>query len=220
MKNKLFLIGTLSFIIILNTNIFAAKVLGSKEEADALSQKSYYSSVLDEDSLTYQIAEGKITSVENITQEQKNDDAADRFTAQKAVKSGNKYTNSWSNYNITFENKTNYANDYYDFNDSGTVYDFGLFFNDYSRLAVYYSRLSRDLNTVAHAYAPDSEVNDVVIAGHTFKHVLNDVKFPFGVEHYDYYLREIDGKLMVIECFYDRDDAIAPTYIDKFTKNT
>lgn len=220
MKNKIFLIITLSFVLMINTNIFAAKVLGSKEEADALSQKSFYSSVLDENSLSYQLAEGTITSVENITQEQKNDDAADRFTAQKAVKSGNKYTNSWSNYNITFENKTNYANDYYDFNDNGTVYDFGLFFNDYSRLAVYYSRLSRDLNTVAKAYAPTSEINDVVIAGQTFKHVLNDVKFPFGVEHYDYYLREIDGKLMVIECFYDRDDAIAPTYIDKFTKNT
>lgn len=220
MKNKLNLIIILSFVLLLNTNVFAAKVLGSKEEADALSKKSYYSSVVEENSLNFQVTEGIVASVENITTEQKNEDALDKFTAQKAVKSGNKYTNKWSDYNITFDNKTNYANDYYDFNDSGTVYDFGLFFNDYSRLAVYYSRLSRDLNTVAHAFAPDSEVNDVVIAGHTFKHVLNDVKFPFGVEHYDYYLREIDGKLMVIECFYDRDDAIAPTYIDKFVQNS
>ena len=51
-----------------------------------------------------------------------------------------------------------------------------------------------------------------------FKHAHKEVKYPYGVEKYDYYLRNVDGKLMVIECFYENANEAAPYYIKQIAK--
>ena len=104
----------------------------------------------------------------------------------------------------------------YDFNADGIKFDFGIYFNDYSRIAVYYTRLSRDLNVVAANFAPGQPVDDVEIAGEIYKHVSQDVQYPYGVEKYNYYLRVIDGKLMVIETYHEDKYQISRKYIDAF----
>ena len=68
-------------------------------------------------------------------------------------------------------------------------YDFGIYFQDYSRIAVYYTSLSRDLSVVAANFAPGQPVDDVEIAGQIYKHVTLDVPYPYGIEIYNYYFR-------------------------------
>lgn len=143
-----------------------------------------------------------------------------RFSVPKGTKSGNNYSNSWSNYSVSFTDTVYNANEYYDFSSDGVQFDFAVYFRDYSRIAVYYSRLSRDLNTIAEKFAPGETPNDQVIAGEVYKHVTYKEPYPYGTLIYDYYLRNIDNKLMVIECFHEKENEIAPTYISKFTKKS
>ena len=223
MKNK-FVILTTFFIIILSFTGFLATVI-KKEDAAMYSKKSDYATFIDQNSIEQQISEGIVT-IESVKQEASkaaslSEDDMDRFKAVKATKSGNKYTNAWSDYNITLEDKNSYAGDFYDFSDPSTVYDFGVYFGDYSRLAVYYSSLSRTLDEVAKLFAPNDIPNDVVIAGNKYRHVRQEVSYPFGIDYYNYYLRDVDGKLMVIECFCENDEnGIATGYIDRFMKNS
>lgn len=223
MRNKLLVLLTI-YIMLLSFNSFSATVI-KKEDAAMYSKKSDYASIIDQNSVEQQINQGTVT-IESIKQDPSSnltisEDDIDRFKAVKATKSGNKYTNTWSNYNITLEDKNSYAAEFYDFSDPTTVFDFGVYFGDYSRLAVYYSNLSRTLEEVANIFAPGTTPNDVVIAGSKYKHVKKEVSFPFGVDYYNYYLRDIDGKLMVIECFSENDEhGIASKYIDRFVKNS
>jgi hypothetical protein len=76
--------------------------------------------------------------------------------------------------------------------------------------------LSKDLNVVAANFAPGEPVDDVEIAGETYKHVALDVKYPYGIEKYNYYLRVIDGKLMVIETYHEDGYEICRDYIEEF----
>ena len=110
--------------------------------------------------------------------------------------------------------------EYYDFSSDGIQFDFAVYFRDYSRIAVYYSTLSRDLNTIASKFAPGETPNDQVIAGEVYKHVTYKEPYPYGTLIYDYYLRNVDNKLMVIECFHEKEGEIAPNYISKFTKKS
>lgn len=221
---KKFVFFTTIFMMILSFNCFSATVI-KKEDAAMYSKKSDYATYIDQNSIEQQINEGTIT-IEAIKQESSKatlmqEDDMDRFNAVKAKKSGNKYTNTWSDYNITLEDKNSYAGDFYDFSDPSTVYDFGVYFGDYSRLAVYYSNLSRTLDEVAKIFAPNDTPNDVVIAGNKYRHVKQEVSYPFGIDYYNYYLRDVDGKLMVIECFCENDEnGIATSYIDRFMKNS
>ena len=113
------------------------------------------------------------------------EDAENKFTATTAVKQGNKYTNAWSNYTLTIEDNFSTAADYYDFAAEGIKYDFAVAFNDYSRLAIYYSILSRDINDVARIYSESTGiVTDEVVAGEVFKHAHKEVKYPYGVEYH------------------------------------
>lgn len=203
------IISTIFFIIslILASNIcFAATILKDKEDAKELSKKSIYSEV--------GVSEQLVT--ENTKRD--NDDAINKFSVTTATKNGNTYTNTWSNYTITFEDNFNTANEFYDFYADGIKYDFGIYFSDYSRIAVYYTRLAKDINVVAANFAPGKTPVDEVVAGEVYKHVSLEVPYPFGVEKYDYYLRNIDGKLMVIEVFYEKDDDKSKQYIEEFTK--
>lgn len=143
-----------------------------------------------------------------------------RFSVPKGTKSGNSYSNSWSNYSVSFTDTVYNANEYYDFSSDGVQFDFAVYFRDYSRIAVYYSRLSRDLNTIAEKFAPGETPNDQVIAGEVYKHVTYKEPYPYGTLIYDYYLRNIDNKLMVIECFHEKEGEIAPNYISRFTKKS
>lgn len=143
-----------------------------------------------------------------------------RFSVPKGTKSGNSYSNSWSNYSISFTDTVYNANEYYDFSSEGVQFDFAVYFRDYSRIAVYYSRLSRDLNTIAAKFAPGETPNDQVIAGEVYKHVTYKEPYPYGTLIYDYYLRNVDNKLMVIECFHEKEGEIAPNYISRFTKKS
>ena len=143
-----------------------------------------------------------------------------RFSVPKGTKSGNAYSNSWSNYSVSFSDTVYNANEYYDFSSDGIQFDFAVYFKDYSRIAVYYSRLSRDLNTIAQKYAPGETPNDQVIAGEVYKHVTYKEPYPYGTLIYDYYLRNVDNNLMVIECFHEKEGEIAPNYISKFTKKS
>lgn len=207
MKNRL-----LFFVVLLSMSLnimpsFAATPI-KKEDAALFSKKSIYSDI--------GVQEEIVSKGVDDTGIRQSDDAINRFTAITATKSGNRYTNTWSNYTIEFDDTFYNANDMYDFNADGIKFDFGIYFNDYSRIAVYYTRLSRDLNVVAANFAPGQPVDDVEIAGEIYKHVSQDVQYPYGVEKYNYYLRVIDGKLMVIETYHEDKYQISRKYIDAF----
>lgn len=187
---------------------YSATVI-KKEDAALFSKKSIYA---DTDVQDFVVEKG--TNDSGIRQ---NDDALNRFSAITATKNGNTYTNKWSNYTLTIDRQFYNANDIYDFNADGVKYDFGVYFNDYSRLAVYYTRLSRDLNVVAANFAPGKPVDEVTIADQVYKHVELDVQYPYGVEKYNYYFRVIDGKLMVIETYHEDGRDISRRYIDQFS---
>ena len=203
---KLFLTIIL-FMILGSYATFSAHVI-KKEDAAQYSTKSKYSIVGVQEGITV-----KGVDSDGFSQ---NDDALNRFTAVTAKKNGRTYTNTWSDYTLTIDDEFANANDIYDFNGDGIKYDFGIYFQDYSRLAVYYTRLSSDLNLVASRFAEGGTVDDVDIGGHIYKHVVKDVPYPYGVETYNYYLREIDQKLMVIETFHEDKWDKCRKYIDEF----
>ena len=206
---KLILVFTVLLSIIINiVPVFAATPI-KKEDAPLFSKKSIYSEI----GVQEQIGVQQGTDDTGIRQ---SDDAINRFTAITATKNGNRYTNTWSNYTIEFDNQFFNANEIYDFNGDGIKFDFGIYFVDYSRIAVYYTRLSRDLNVIAANFAPGQPVDDVVIAGEVYKHVALDVPYPYGIEKYNYYFRIIDGRLMVIETYHEDKYQICRKYIDEF----
>lgn len=209
MKKRLLLIVSLLFVATNIVPVFAATVLKDKEEAALFKKDNVYAEIG---------VKEQIVNKDQVDDSgfRVNDDALNKFSAVTATKNGNTYTNNWSNYKITINDQYQNANDVYDFNADGIKYDFGIIFNDYSRIAVYYSRLSRDLNVVAANFAPKAVPDDVEIAGKIYKHVALDVPFPYGVERYNYYLRNIDGKLMVIETFHEDKYNISRKYIDLF----
>jgi hypothetical protein len=207
MKNRLLIFAVISSMLLNIIPTFAATPI-KKEDAPLFSKKSIYSDI--------GVRENLITEDSDDMGLRQNEDAINRFTAVTATKSGNRYTNTWSNYTIEFNDTFYNANDMYDFNSDGVKFDFGIYFNDYSRIAVYYTRLSRDLNVVAANFAPGQPVDDVEIAGEMYKHVALDVKYPYGIEKYNYYLRVIDGKLMVIETYHEDKYQISRKYIDAF----
>lgn len=190
---KIFLM-ILAFSMSISTMNYAATVI-KKEDAAQYSKKSVYADI--------NVEEKTYTSDTDSSGLRASDDALNKFTCVTATKDGNTYTNTWSNYKMKIMHDYRNANDIYDFNADGIKFDFGIYFTDYSRIAVYYSRLSRDLNVVAANFAPGANIEDVVIAEATYKHVSLDVPYPYGVEKYDYYLRNIDGKLMVIELYWE-----------------
>ena len=190
---KIFLMITV-FCLSFCTVSFAATVI-KKEDAAQYSKKSIYSDI--------NVQENAAITTDDGSGLRASDDALNKFTCVTATKDGSSYTNTWSNYKMYIKHDYRNANDVYDFNADGIKYDFGIYFTDYSRIAVYYSRLSRDLNVVAANFAPGSNIEDVVIADATYKHVSLDVPYPYGTEKYDYYLRNIDGKLMVIELYWE-----------------
>ena len=208
-------------VVMINTNTFSATVI-DKNDAAQFSKKNPYAEINvglsdDVNNSSGNVGANQYTggSIKDATTE----DRENKFTATTAVKQGNKYTNAWSNYTLVVEDNYTTAADYYDFTAEGIKYDFAIVFNDYSRLAIYYSILSRDINDVARRYADTgSIVTDEVVAGEMFKHAHKDVKYPYGVEKYDYYLRNVDGKLMVIECFYENANEAAPYYIKQIAK--
>ena len=209
MKNRLLIFAVLSSLVLNIISTFAATPI-KKEDAPLFSKKSIYSDI--------GVREDIITQGSDDEGLRQNDDAINRFTAITATKNGSTYTNTWSNYTIEFEDTFYNANDMYDFNADGIKFDFGIYFNDYSRIAVYYTRLSRDLNVVAANFAPGQPVDDVEIAGEIYKHVALDVQYPYGIEKYNYYLRVIDGKLMVIETYHEDNYDISRKYIDAFER--
>lgn len=200
----------LSIVLLILANAFTAFAATpiKKEDAPLFSKKSIYSDI--------GVQETVVSKTEDDTGIRQSDDALDRFYAVVATRNGNTYTNQWSNYSLEFEDQFFNANDIYDFNAEGMKFDFGVYFADYSRIAVYYTRLSRDLNVVASKFAPGQPIDDVVIAGQVYKHVALDVTYPYGVEKYNYYLRIIDGKLMVIETYHEDGYDTSRKYIDMF----
>ena len=178
-----------------------------KSQAPLFKKNSIYSEIGVQDGVTIKGSDSS---------ENANDDMINRFNAVTATRNGNTYTNTWSNYKIEINDQFYNANEMYDFNAEGIKYDFGIYFNDYSRLAVYYTRLSRDLNVVAANFAPGQPIDDVEIAGEIYKHVSLDVPYPYGVEKYNYYFRAIDGKLMVIETYHEDKYQKCRKYIDAF----
>ena len=205
---KLSYISFLIVFVILNiVCVFAATPI-KKEDAPLFSKKSIYSEVGVQESFVQ-----KGVDDSGIRQ---SDDALNKFTAVTATKNGKTYTNTWSNYTITFDDQYYNANDIYDFNGDGIKYDFGIYFADYSRIAVYYTRLSRDLNVVAANFAPGQPVDDVEIGGQIYKHVTLEVPYPYGIEIYNYYFRVIDEKLMVIETFHEDGYDNCRKYIEEF----
>ena len=223
MKKTIIILSLIVFIFGINSNIFAAKVI-NKDNAALFSKKSNYATVIDgEQQAVPQAIIGNDDTVKddyNVSGARQftGSETEARFSVPRATKAGNKYTNTWSGYSITFEDDVTTAADYYDFYGEGQQYDFGISFKDYSRIAVYYSRLSRDLNIIAQNFAPKAVPNDVVVGGEVYKHVTDFVSYPFGTLIYDYYLRNVDGNLMIIECFHEKESDLAPTYINKFTK--
>lgn len=211
MRNRLLILFTLFSVVLSTVPTFSATVLKEKEDAALFKKDSIYSEI--ESETAESVADIKAVDESGFTV---NDDALNRFTAVTATKKGNTYTNTWSNYKLTFEDETHSANDNYDFSAEGIKYDFAVFFNDYSRLAVYYTRLARDLNTICAKFAPKAVPDDVEIAGATYKHVSLDVPYPYGTERYNYYFRNIDGKLMVIETFHEDKYDKCRKYIEKF----
>ncbi len=212
MRNKLLVSCTILAVALSSIPSFSATVLKEKEEASLFKRDNIYSEIEVQET---QAADIKTVDEGGFTQ---NDEATNRFTAVTAKKEGETYINPWSNYKITFENQTHSANDSYDFSAEGVKYDFAVYFDDYSRLAVYYTRLSRDLNVICANFSPKAVPDDVEIAGATYKHVSLDVPYPYGVEKYNYYFRNVDGKLMVIETYHEDNYDICRKYIDKFVK--
>ena len=208
-------------MIINSTNVFSASVI-NKEDAAQYSKKNPYAEInvgLPENNNDSSYSTGSNQYIGGSIKDAAIEDNENRFVATTAVKQGNKYTNAWSNYSLVIEDNFSTAADYYDFAAEGIKYDFAVAFNDYSRLAIYYSVLSRDINEVARIYSESSGiVTDEVVAGEMFKHAHKEVKYPYGVEKYDYYLRNVDGKLMVIECFYENSNEAAPYYIKQIAK--
>ncbi|MDO5564498.1 MAG: hypothetical protein Q4F88_04645 [Eubacteriales bacterium] len=134
----------------------------------------------------------------------------EKFTATTATKSGDTYKNAWSNYYITCVGGRQ-AYDYYDFSDADSKYDFGLEFSDGSRLAIYYTTLSRDLQTVATSFAEGKGViTDRVLGGLPYKHIALVEPNPYGVDIHEFYLRDLGGKLMVVDCFYTNATDLSP----------
>ena len=219
MKKKMMALLIATLMIANSITAFSATVIDKKDAAQ-YSNKNPYSQInvgISEDDASQSSGTNQYTagSIKDAVQE----DKENRFTATTAVKQGNKYTNAWSNYTVTLEDNFKAAADFYDFNAEGIKYDFAVQFNDYSRLAVYYSTLSRDINEIAKIYSGHNNiVTDEVVAGEVFKHAHKDVRYPYGVEKYDYYLRNIDGKLMVIECYYEQENEDAPHYLKQFVK--
>ena len=222
MKKKILSIFVFAMIVVNCVSVFSATVI-NKEDAAQYSKKNPFAEINvgvsenanNDGSVSTGVNQYFGGSIKDMAAE----DKENRFTATTAVKRGNKYANAWSNYSLVIEENFTTAADNYDFAAEGVKYDFGIVFNDYSRLAVYYSVLTRDINEVARIYADTgSIVTDEVVAGEMYKHAHKDVKYPYGVEKYDYYLRNIDGKLMVIECFYEQDNESAPYYLKQISK--
>lgn len=212
MKNKKIIkILSIIFSLIFVFESYAAVVI-KKEDAYQYSHASDYARDVSTDQIYGD--DGSIKSSNDA------DDISTKFVCPTAKKEGNTYTNTWSNYTITFNEgkRIKQAAEFYDFNNADCKYDFGLYWPDYSRLAVYYTRLSRDIDTVARSFAPGASPRNVMIAGEIYRYVQEAVEYPYGEEYYDYYLRNVDGKLMVIQCFHENDDDLAPTYIDQFER--
>ena len=202
-------IAIITTIIMIALNIvptFSGTVI-DKSQAPLFKKNSIYSEIGVQDGVSIKGSDSS---------ENANDDMINRFNAVTATRNGNTYTNTWSNYKIEIDDQFYNANEMYDFNAEGIKYDFGIYFNDYSRLAVYYTRLSRDLNVVAANFAPGQPIDDIEIAGEIYKHVSLDVPYPYGVEKYNYYFRAIDGKLMVIETYHEDKYQKCRKYIDAF----
>lgn len=211
MKKRFIVLFSILIVFCLQVTAFSATVI-KKEDAALFSKKSIYSDVGVEETISIG------DSNENEGGMRQSDEALNKFSVVTATKNGDTYTNAWSNYKITIDEPHLTANDSYDFYADGMKFDFGVYFKDYSRIAVYYTRLAKDINVVAANFGPKSQVTDVVIAGETYKHVTDDVPYPYGIEKYEYYLRNIDGKLMVIELFYEDGKDISKKYIEEFER--
>ena len=211
MKKLIVLVTIIISIFVSIIPCFSATVLKDKSEAEQFKKDSVYADI----DVKEQIVNKDATTDAGLRD---TDDAINKFSVATATKKGDTYTNTWSNYTITFDEQTHNANDIYDFNADGIKYDFGVYFDDYSRIAVYYSRLSRDLNVVAANFAPKAVPDDVEIAGVPFKHVSLDVPYPYGIEKYNYYFRNVDGKLMVIETYHEDKYDKCRKYIERFEK--
>ena len=213
----------LAIMVVANSmNAFSASVI-NKEDAAQYSKKNPYAEinvgVPENSNSDNSYSTGANQYIGGSIKDAAIEDSENKFNATTAVKQGNKYTNAWSNYSLVIEDTFSTAADYYDFAAEGIKYDFAVAFNDYSRLAIYYSVLSRDINEVARIYSESSGiVTDEVVGGEMFKHAHREVSYPYGVEKYDYYLRNVDGKLMVIECFYENANESAPYYIKQISK--
>ena len=207
MKKRILTYALLCSLVLNIMPTFAATPI-KKEDAPLFSKKSIYSEI--------GVQEQIVQKSSDDTGIRQSDDAINRFTAVTATRTGNKYTNTWSNYTIEFDDQYFNANEIYDFNADGIKFDFGIYFTDFSRLAVYYTRLSRDLNVVAANFAPGQPVDEIEIAGQIYKHVSLDVPYPYGIEKYNYYFRVIDGKLMVIETYHEDKYDKCRKYIEAF----
>lgn len=130
-----------------------------------------------------------------------------KFNCTTATKNGSTYTNKWSNYFITC-NGGRSGFDYFDTTDKDSKYDFALVFPDGSRLAIYYTTLSRDIGVVANNFAKSTgsgngTVEDKVFAGTVFKHILVSEPDPDGMNYHEYFIRQVDAdKLMVVDTYY------------------
>lgn len=212
MKKNIIKILSILFSLLLVIDAEAAVVI-KKEDAYQYSRASDYAREID----SGEVSGGSLLGSGGGTGD---DEISTKFVCTTAKKDGDTYTNTWSNYTITFDEgrQIKKAVEFYDFNNDDCKYDFGLYWPDYSRLAVYYTRLSRDIDTVAKSFAPTGSPRNAMIAGEVYRYIQEAVDYPYGVEYYDYYLRNVDGKLMVIECFHENDDDIAPTYIEQFER--
>ncbi|MCQ2609535.1 MAG: hypothetical protein MJ151_01920 [Lachnospiraceae bacterium] len=215
MKKRLCIIYSLIIALLVIDGAFAATVI-KKEDAAQYSKKSDYAQELD----TGAVSSGAgLGGNGNGSAGYSTGDDAEKFVCTKATKTGNTYINEWSNYKLTLEGNVKNAIEYYDFNDRDTVYDFGVYWPDWSRLAIYYTRLSRDIDQVAMIYAHNKGTpRNVVIGGEVYRYIQEAIEYPYGTEYYDYYLRNVDGKLMVIECFHENEGDKAPTFIEKIEK--
>lgn len=209
MKKNLFISSLLLATLLISNCVSAATVI-NKDDAALFSKKSIYSEV--------GVKEEILDKSDDDTGLRQSDDAINKFNAVIATKTGDTYTNKWSNYTIDIVDGYAKATDMYDFNADGIKYDFGIYFSDWSRLAVYYTRLAKDISVVCANFAPGKVPDEVIIADVPYKHVRQEVEYPYGVELYDYYLRAIDGKLMVIETFTEEGKDISQGYIERFEK--
>lgn len=212
MKKSIVVCLTLTLVFSNIFSAFSATVI-KKEDAALFSKKSIYSDID-----VYEGGKLPESTDDGGNGMRQSDEALNKFSVVTATVDGDTYTNIWSNYKVTISEPHLTANEVYDFYADGMKFDFGLYFRDYSRIAVYYTRLSKDLNVVAANFAPGAPVSDVVVGGEFYKHVSLDVPYPYGVEKYEYYLRNVDGKLMVIELFYEDGKETSRQFIEKFEK--